>query len=513
MTGSYASTTSQSTRLRDIPVKRRLLLTLAVCAAASFAADKKDQLPAEVKRIVDAYSILEDYAADPVNPEQAFYQGAIPGLLRRLDPHSVFFDPGQFEQLKQMQNSTTKGFGSVVSILPGRVIVLQTTPGTPSARSGLSPGDEIIAINNIRLDRLNLDQLVEVLSASRQRPAQLYVRRSGNAKLLQFTLTPEEMQSPSVERAFLLRPGTGYVRVGSFEDKTGAQIKAAIEMLGGDKLKGLVLDLRNNPGGLVTAALETASLFLKPGESILTIRGRNIAEKTEKVPDSAKPYSFPVAILINAKSASASEIVTGALQDHDRAVVIGESSFGKGLVQSVFPLSHSTGIALTTALYYTPSGRSIQKPLPAEEFALAATAAHPNDRADFHSDEGRSLKGGGGIIPDYQVSPAPLSRLRTVLEASGSFTSFATQYLARQKIDAAFDVTPQLLDEFREYLYERQIQPGVAEWSADLDFIRSRLKTEILNQGVGVEKGDEVEAQRDPGVLKALDILSTAKRN
>lgn len=200
--------------------------------------------------------------------------------------------------------------------------------------------------------------------------------------------------------------------------------------------------------------------------------------------------------------------MTGALQDHDRATVIGESSFGKGLVQSVFPLSHSTGIALTTALYYTPSGRSIQKPLPTDGFALAATAAHPNERTDFHSDKGRTLKGGGGIIPDYLVSPAPMTRLRAAIEGSGSFPSFATQYLSTHKIDATFDVTPQLLDQFREYLYEHQIEPGVSEWSADLDYTRSRLKTEILNQGVGVEKGDEVEAQRDTAILRALDVLA-----
>jgi carboxyl-terminal processing protease len=495
-------------RTRGHPLKRRLSFIFAICTVAAAAADKPSELPAEVKRLVDVFSIVEGYAADPVNPEQAFYQGAIPGLLRKLDPHSVFFDPGQFEQLKQMQNSTTKGFGSVVSILPGRVIVLQTLPGTPSARSGLSPGDEIVAINNIRLDRLDLDQLVQVLSESRQQPAQLYVRRSGNVRLLEFTLTPEEMQSPSVERAFLLKPAVGYIRVGSFEEKTGAQIKEAIETLGGAKLSGLVLDLRNNPGGLVTAALEAASLFLKPGQSILTIKGRNVAEKVEKVPTTAEPYTFPLVVLINAKSASASEIVTGAVQDHDRAAVVGESSFGKGLVQSVFPLSHSTGIALTTALYYTPSGRSIQKPLPTDGFALAATAAHPNLRIDFHSDKGRALKGGGGIIPDFVVLPAQLSRLRSVLEASGSFPTFATQFLAAGKIDAAFDVTPQLLDRFRQYLYERQIQPGVAEWSADLDFIRNRLKTEIVNQGIGVEKGDEIEAQRDSGIQKALEILS-----
>ncbi len=468
----------------------------------------------DVKRLVDAYSILETYSADPVDPEKVFNQGALPGLLRRLDPHSVFFDPGQFEQVKQMQESTTKGFGTVVSLLPGRVIVLQATPGTPSGRSGIAPGDEILAINNIRLDRLEVEQLAELLGQSRQHPAKLDVRRPGVVRLMQFTLVPEEMQAPSVDRAFLLKPGYGYVRVTSFEEKTAAQIKEAIEKLGGQNLKGLVLDLRKNPGGLVTAALNTASLFLQPKQSILTIHGRKVAETVERVPDSAQPYTFPLAVLLDEKSASASEIVAGALQDHDRATILGVPSFGKGLVQNVFPLSDGSGMALTTALYYTPSGRSIQKQFQEhfgnEDFALAATAAHPNTRTDFKSDKGRPLQGGGGIIPDVTVSPEPYTRLNAVLEQSASFTSFATEYLKNNKITADFDVTPQLLDTFREYLSERNIQPNLQDWSRNRDFIQNRLKTEIFNQGLGIEKGDEVEAQRDPGILKALEVLSAA---
>ena len=243
---------SSSSRIRDNDsLKRILFITLIVAVRAS----GQEDLTKDVKRLVDAYSILETYSADPVDPEKVFNQGALPGLLRRLDPHSVFFDPGQFEQVKQMQESTTKGFGTVVSILPGRVIVLQATPGTPSGRSGIAPGDEILAVNNIRLDRLDLDQLVELLGQSRQRPAKLDVRRPGNVRLMQFTLVPEEMQAPSVDRAFLVKPGYGYVRVTSFEEKTAVQIKEAIEKLGGRDLKGLILDLRKNPGGLVTAAL------------------------------------------------------------------------------------------------------------------------------------------------------------------------------------------------------------------------------------------------------------------
>jgi carboxyl-terminal processing protease len=468
-----------------------------------------DDLDAQLKAIIGAYAILEQNAADPVSSEQAFYQGAIPGLLRRLDPHSAFFDPGQFEQLQKMQTSTQKGFGSVVSLLPGRVIVLQALPGTPSAKAGLSPGDEILAINGYEINRLDIEQLTQLLSQSRQGQAELHVRRPGSARILNFVLTPEDMQAPSVERAFFVGAGVGYIRVSSFDANTGPEIRKAIERLGGNQLAGLVLDLRNNPGGLMTAALDTASLFLPPGTKLVTVRGRHVPETSESVPGFAKPYTFKLAILINEKTASASEIVAGAMQDHDRATIFGEPSFGKGLVQSVFPLTGKTGLALTTAYYYTPSGRSIQKPLEAGRFELAASTAAPNKPEEFHTDKGRTVTGGGGIRPDVVVQPAPSNRLRAVLDASGSFTNFATEYLRKNKVTEEFEVTPQILGEFQVFLSERSIQPGVAEWSVEREFMSNRLKTEIFNQAFGVEKGDEVEAQRDPVIQKALGAIGS----
>ncbi len=295
----------------------------------------------------------------------------------------------------------------------------------------------------------------------------------------------------------------------SFDEKTGADLKVAIEKLGGDRLAGLVLDLRNNPGGVVNAALQAASLFLRPGQKILTVRGRGVPEKSESVPADAKPYGFKLAVLVNAKSASASEIVTGALQDHDRATVIGEPSYGKGLVQNVFPMSQGTGLALTVAFYYTPSGRSIQKPLNAEQFALGATTAHPNKESEFHTDQGRKVTGGGGIQPDIVVQPPPQNRLRAVLDVTASFTNFATDFLRRNKVDEDFEVTPSLLDEFHAYVAERNIQPRIAEWLSERDFIMNRLKTEIFNQAFGVEKGDQVEAQRDPVIQKAIEVVGS----
>ncbi len=450
----------------------------------------EDAIEPLVKRVIDVFAVAEQNNADPVAPERAFYEGAIPGMLRRLDPHSTFFDPGQFDQLQELERATTKGFGSVVSVLPGRVIILQTLPDTPSARAGLAGGDEILSINGVRLAGLGQEDLIGLLTEARQRPARLEVRKPGNARLFQFVLTPQSMQSPSVERAFLLRPGVGYIRVVSFDSQAGKQVREAVEKLGGAALKGLVLDLRNNPGGLMPPALETAALFLKPGQVVVSVRGRKADASEVKVPEQAQPYIFKLAVLINGRSASASEIVAGALQDHKRATIIGEPSFGKGLVQSVYPLSHGTGMALTTAFYYTPSGRSIQRPLHGGQLDTATAT------------------GAGGLRPDRIVPLEVTTRLRAVLDASGSFTSFATEYVRKHSgITERFEATPAVVDEFQVYLSERNIRPPMNEWLSELEWVRNRLKTEIFNQSLGVEKGDEVEIQRDPQALAALEVL------
>src|SRR5580704_6801218 len=192
-----------------------MLLVLPLLLLLAAADDPTEVLSPELKKITEVFAAVEDQAADPVPPDVVFYQGAIPGMLRTLDPHSIFFDPDQYQQLQQMQKSESKGFGTVVSVLPGRVIVLESLAGTPSAKAGLSPGDEILAINNIPLARLEIDQLTQLLGAARQREAFLDVRRPGNARLFKLTLTPELVDSPSVDRAFELAPGIGYLRIKS----------------------------------------------------------------------------------------------------------------------------------------------------------------------------------------------------------------------------------------------------------------------------------------------------------
>ncbi|HET8549025.1 MAG TPA: S41 family peptidase, partial [Bryobacteraceae bacterium] len=435
--------------------RRRRLLAAIAAALPLFAAPlKEEDLDEAIRRIVSVYAAVESQSADPIAPERAFYEGAIPGMLRSLDPHSVFFDPAQFQQLRELEKSTRKGFGTVVSLLPGRVTILQTMPGTPSERSGLSPGDEILAINGIPLYQLDVDQLVQLLTQARQQPARLDVRRHGNARLLQFTMTPEDVQAPSVERAFHVRPEIGYLRVGSFDANTGRDIREAVEKLGGASLRALILDLRNNPGGLMPAALETAALFLPAGHKLVSVRGRSVKDQDITVPAGLQAYDFRVAVLINEKSASGSEIVAGAIQDHKRGIIVGERSFGKGLVQSVFPLSSGTGLALTTAFYYTPSGRSIQRRVTGQ-LSAAVEREHPDQQ--------------GGIQPDRVITPEPSTRLRAVLELSGSLSSFATDYIQRNRtIPPDFTVTPAILDEYRATLTQRNIHPSISEWSREL---------------------------------------------
>ncbi len=460
-----------------------------------------------LRQFVEVLSAVEAHSAGGVPTEKMVYEGAIPSMLRQLDPHTQFFDPMQFQQLKQMQDSEQKGFGSIVSVLPGQVIFLQTFPGTPSNKAGIQAGDELVAINNVAIRSLDPEQIVGLLTEARQQKITAFVRRQGFSRLFQFTLTPELVDAPSVDRTFLLKPGYGFIRVASWDMQTAKQLHDAIEKLSPGKLKGLVLDLRNNPGGIVKAALDAASMFLEPGQRILTARGRSKEVDSADVPRNAQPYHFALALIVNEKTASASEILSGALQDHDRAVIVGEPTYGKGLVQSVMPLSGGAGLAITTAFYYTPSGRTIQRPL--RDSALSETfAERRSGPPTYKTDKGRTVTGGGGIQPDIVVAPASFTRLEGVLDSSGAVTAFATQYLSNHSpLPESFEVTADLLDDFKVNLAARNIQPNVAEWISDQPWIKSRLKEEIVTQARGVDKGDEVLAQRDPQVQAALKTL------
>lgn len=471
---------------------------LAGSGAAAENPQDTEFLGSQLTRFVEIFNLLDRKLADPIAPADAIYNGAIPGMLRTLDPHSAFLDPLRFESLKEMQRSTERGFGSVVNLLPGRVIVLQTLADSPSARAGITPGDELVILNGYPLTQMPVEDLVVVLSESRKDRAQLMVKRSNFTRLIPMTLVPAELEDPSVSREFLIEPGLAYIKIINFEAPTAQELHNAVERMGGSGLQGLILDLRGNPGGIVDVAVQVAAFFLEARKRIVWIAARSGPKEELTVPDGYEPYRFPLAVLIDERTASASELVAGSLQSHRRATVIGERSYGKGLVQSVYELGSKTGLALTTAYYLTPDQVPIQRSLGScGEHQLAPC----EDRRS--QDELR-----GGVKPDKTVYPPALSELETLLKASNVFLEFARDYVGEHReIEEDFEPTNAMLDDFQLYLSKRGIRPTVSEWSTTVAFIRANLKQEVFNLTVGVAKGDEVELRRDPVVQAAVSAL------
>ena len=490
-----------------------LLALLALPAAPQTPPPSTQDLEEAVRRFVAVLATAMDNAAERPDLDAAIYRGAIPAMLRPLDPHSVFFDREQFEQLREMERSVTKGFGTIVSILPGRVIILQTMPGSPSQKAGLAPGDEILAINNIPLAFLDLDQLIQLLSYSRQREAQLLVRRQGEARPVQLTLSPAELDSPSVDRSFLLEPDIGYIRISSFDAKTAGALRETVQKLGGERLRGLVLDLRDNQGGVVQSAVAAAALFLEPGSVLFSARGRNTPVEEVKVPEGFTPYRFKLAVLVNGRTASAAELFTGAIQDNDRGAVLGEPTFGKALVQSIYRISMGAGLALTTGRYYTPSGRLIQRPWDPsfDEYLtytlrLDPTSARARSEADLrYTDAGRKVYGGGGIEPDHIV-PGPVegfnpTRFGRELYARQVFDNYAQKFSAegdtrivgqakdRRYVRRGFEVDDAMIADFRRFLErEQRIRIDEQAFAKDLEFIRTMIKYRIDFALFGIEE-------------------------
>lgn len=470
---------------------------LLLCA--SMRASEARDLELSLQKFVKIFNIVDLNLAGSFDAADAIYRGALPSMVNTLDPHSAFFDADQFESLQEMQRSTEKGFGSVVNLLPGRAIVLQTLPGSPSERSGLLAGDEIVAVNGYQLAYLHIQQLVSLLNQARQDRADLMVKRPSDSKLLSIRLIPAELADPNVTRAFLLDDNIAHIKVANFEKHTAEELRDTIEQLGGKDLHGLILDLRGNPGGVIEAAIKTVSFFLKSGQRILWIQGRESAQEELLVPEGLKSYSFSLAVLINSQTASAAELVASALQDNSRAVIFGERSYGKGIIQSVFPLPESNGLAITTAQYLTPNGKTIQRPIGGCGVFLLA-------KCDNEMENGRvSIPEPGGVTPDEIVTPRGYTPFEAVIEEANSFFEFSQTYVSQgHAITEDFTVSHQMLDDFQLFLSERRVRPALSEWSAALDFIRSRLKQEIFNLALGVDKGDQVEVQNDPQVQMAV---------
>lgn len=483
-----------------------LLFTAPVLAQESVPNDDVTQ---EALRFARVYGLVEKHYMNPLNPDAAILEGAIRAMLSTLDPFSSFFNPDQFKLLQEQSRGRAMGFGTVLYVTPAKVVVLEAAENSPARRAGLGPGDEIVEVNGQRLDRLDLRSLIQVLEQARSHPVNLGIVHPGKVLPEYVKLNPAEMDLPTVDKAFLYKPGIAYVHLTSFEQKTPQEVLDALKRMGGADLEGLLLDLRDNHGGIIASAVSTVSLFLPPGLAALSVEGRAQSEVSYPTVKAPARFDMPIVVLVNGNTASAAEIAAAGLEEHDRAVIAGEPTYGKGVVEHLSPLSEKTGLALTVAQYFTPSGRSIQRPLPGTALADPQKAAPGQaDSSAFHTDNGRAISAGGGITPDVEILSRRLDPWATFLDQRGFFTNFASEYLTRHgRISKSFEPGEETLSEFHDYLNKHGIRAPEEYWNQDLGYLKLRIKTELFNLVFGLAVGNEVETRGDPQVEKAAALF------
>jgi carboxyl-terminal processing protease len=471
-----------------------------------------------LRQFSQVYDVVEQNYAEAVNPDKAIYNGAIPGMLRVLDPHSNFFDPKSYSLLREEQRGKYYGVGMQVGPRNNKVIVIAPFAGAPAYRAGIRPGDIIIAVDGKPTDSMNTSDVAELLKGPRGTTVKITVLREGSEKPMDFSIIRDEIPRYSVDVHFMIKPGIGYVHVSGFQETTEQELTQALDELG--DIKGLILDLRQNPGGLLSEGVDVSDKFLKKGQVIVSHHGRNSPEKVYRAAHGNGGKDYPLVVLVNRGTASAAEIVSGAIQDHDRGLIVGETTFGKGLVQTVYPLSENTGLALTTAKYYTPSGRLIQRDYNgvslydyyySREDDSQATPTTPANREVKLTDSGRTMYGGGGITPDVKLPAFKTNHFQDVLLQKYAFFNFAKHYLISHKVDKSFQVDENTMQEFRRFLDDQKIQFTEAELADVKDWVSNSIKAELFISQFGQQAGFIVRAEGDPNVSKALDLLPKAK--
>jgi carboxyl-terminal processing protease len=498
--------------------------------------------------------ISANYAGE-IDYEKAT-QAAIQGMLSTLDPHSMYFPYNEFKKLKEDQDSRFYGIGVTIVQHRDGVYVQSAVEGTPAARLGLRYGDRIVEVDGKDARDWSSEQVSKNVRGGRGEPVQIKVERADSEAPMYFTIVRDAVPLPSIRNAYMLRPGTGYIGLtGGFQNTSDEELGEALNKLRTQGMRQLVLDLRNNPGGLLNQAIDVASEFLPRGQVVVSVKGRTeYSEPIVYKSSGSEPEDVPLVLLINRGSASASEIVAGAIQDHGRGLIVGETSFGKGLVQRVFQLPFNTGLTLTTARYYTPYGRSLQRDYssgslydyytrhdaetppvaspgardPESPLAHASPTPFPQTGPPVKTAAGRVFYGGGGITPDIEVKPLNFTPLRNrIAEAAFQFTrqlaagklpsleSYKVEKVqyGRSPKAGEFPVTDKVLEAFRSFVRtDAESQLTSAQLDEDLDFVKLRLREEIITAAFSNDAGARVLVDSDPQVLRALEALPDAKR-
>ena len=496
----------------------------------------EDQVPDQYKVFTAALNAIEANYVGTVESDRLVY-GAITGMLQTLDPHSSFMDPRTYAQMRERQEGRYYGLGITIAVVDGEITVVSLFEGSPAYQKGLRRGDIIAKIEGEETKGWTSDDAVRKLRGPKGTPVKIALKRSGFDQLIDLAVVRDEIHIPTVPAAFMLDPQTGYVRLSEFGENTDQELGQALRALQRQGMKRLVFDLRNNPGGALDQAIKVANRFLPRGDMVVYTRGRvPNSDQDYRATESSDYLNVPMVTLTNRSSASASEIVSGALQDHDRSLIVGETTFGKALVQSVYRVSEGAGVAVTTAHYYTPSGRLIQRPWDDSFDEYLTYTYRDQDPNKAHSpedlkltDAGRKVYSGGGIEPDRRYD-GPIegfnpTRFGRTLYARNIFDVYAQRFVRKgdtrisqspsapaRELSPGYDVTDAMVAEFRGLVEKSKVKIDEADWQKDLPFIKAMIRYEIDLDLFGVETARKDLVKSDPQLQFALTLFPDAQR-
>ena len=541
-------------RLRRVSLAIAILAAVTVTGAAGprllTAASEAYQRIEVLSRMFD---IIEMYYVDEVDGDDMF-RVAVNGMLENLDPHSRYYTAEEYRELQERYRGDYYGIGISFDIFDGVLTVLDALEGGPSEALGLRPGDQIVEIEGENAVGFDTDQVYERLRGPKGTRVSVRVRRPGIDGLLPFTITRDQVPVPAIRVATMLDGGTGFIWLDTFSQKAADQIEARLQEFERQGMTSLVRDLRGNRGGLMNQAIRIVDKFIAGGKKIVYTVGRTPNANSEtRSTDRDTHGRFPIIVIVDHNSASASEIVAGALQDWDRGLVVGQTTFGKALVQNQFPFADGSALFLTIARYFTPSGRMIQRPYDGpngdeyynpdwesidgvtDEYDPLAVheqgsehAVEPGERPIFHTAAGREVFGGGGVTPDYEIEPTRVSRLAATLYFRRLGFQFATRFVTEGAAEipaslgdfrARFNVTDSSIDEFIEFVRAAGFAEQLEEMELALDEesiaaaredIRKYLKADIAANIWGQEAGRIVLLDYDGTVIEALNLVPRA---
>jgi carboxyl-terminal processing protease len=494
-----------------------------------------DKVPEHYRAFSAALTAIETNYIDKVEPDRLVY-GAVRGMLGTLDPHSSFFDPREYAQMRERQEGRYYGIGVSIQAIDGDITAMQVFEQSPAYKKGIRRGDVMANVEGEDTKGWTVDQAMRKLRGPKGTTVYVGVKRRGFPEMIKFELVRDEVYIPTVPAYFMIDDTTGYIRMQDFGENTDRDVKHALHDLNAKGMKRLLFDIRGNPGGPLDQAIKVSNEFLPKGKMIVYTRGRvPNSDQDYRATEDSEFTEMPIVALVNRNSASAAEIVSGALQDHDRAYLVGETTFGKALVQSVYRISSGAGLALTTAHYYTPSGRIIQRPWDAsfDEY-LSYTlrdqdADKPHNPSDLkRTDGGRPVYAGGGIEPDKRVA-GPLegfnpARFGRMLVARGEFANYAQKFAAegdtrvtqastnRKLVKRNFVVDEAMVADFREQMKTDKLKVDEEAFTKDIEFIKAMIRFEIDNAVFGIADARRHLIGVDPQAQAALQMFGEAQK-